>query len=91
MPDEQLVRTFLDAINMTEDRGSLNCAIMYLAKGIGLLLVNEVDSVLVLGQGPQPEHAEGRPLVLIHAQQTAVNETRLCFVRGAGGDEEGVC
>ena len=81
-------RTFADTIYMTEERSSLDRTIMYLSKGVGLLLKNEVGRVLVLLECPQPQDTERGPLVLVDPLEPAVDETRLELVRGARGDEK---
>jgi hypothetical protein len=76
---------------MTEERSSLDCTIMYLRKGIPLLLEDEVGSILVLLDRPEPEDAERGPLVLVDSLEPAVDDTRLELVGRARGDEELVC
>ena len=76
---------------MTEERSSLDRAIMYLCKGVALLLENEVGSVLVLLDGPEPEDTERGPLVLVDSLEPAVDDTRLDLVGRARGNEKLVC
>jgi uncharacterized protein YbaR (Trm112 family) len=64
---------------------------MYLRKGIPLLLENDVGSILVLLDSPEPEDTERGPLVFVDSLEPAVDDTRLELVERARGDEELVC
>lgn len=76
---------------MTEHRSGSNGTIMYLTKGVALLLENEVDCVFVLLKSPQPEDAKGGPEVLVDVEEPPINEARLELVWGTWGDEESSC
>ena len=73
---------------MTEERSSPDGTIMYLCKGIPLLLENDVGSILVLLDSPEPEDAERGPLVLVDSLEPAVDDTRFELVGCARGDKE---